>query len=121
MKLCPRENNWTGWIGCCVTGDGVTDRIDSSSTTLDSSVRIVSQSSSLTSTLDDASGTCRSGVAVINDEADSSLTARAMGTSGRVVGADTRVTGGTDGRVLVVDASVTEANGKVTGVDVEVT
>ena len=121
MKLCPRENNWTGWIGCCVTGDGVTDRIDSSSTTLDSSVRIVSQSSSFTSTLDDASGTSRSGVAVINDEADGLLTARAMGTSGRVVGADTRVTGGTDGRVLVVNASVTEANGKLTGVDVEVT
>ena len=44
-----------------------------------------------------------------------------MGTSGRVVGADTRVTWGTNGRVLVVDASVTGANGRVTGVNAEVT
>ena len=54
---------------------------------------------------------------MINGEVEGSLTARVMGTSGRVVEADTRVTGGTDGRVLVLDASVTEANGRVAGVD----
>ena len=65
--------------------------MDSSSTILDSSVRMVCQSSSFTSTLDDGPG--GSGVEVINDEAEGSLMARVMGTSGRVVEADTRVTG----------------------------
>ena len=57
---------------------------------------------------------------MINDEAEGSLMARVMGTSGRVVEADTRATGGTDGRVLVLDASVMKANGRVAGVDAEV-
>ena len=61
--------------------------MDFSSTTLDNSVRMVSQSLSFTSTLD--------GMAVINSEAEGM--ARMMGTSGRLVGADTRVTWGTNG------------------------
>ena len=60
-------------------------------------------------------------MAVISDEAEGSLTARVMGTSGRLVADDTKVTGGTDGRVLVVDASMMEANGRVMGVDGKVT
>ena len=93
----------------------MTDRMDSSSTILDSSVRMVCQSSSFPSTLDDGPG--GSGVAVMNDEADSSLMARVMGTSGRVVEADTRATGGTDGRVVGVDAEVMKASGRVAIVD----
>ena len=65
---------------------------------------------------------------VISDEAEGLLTARVMGTSGRLVAADTKVTGGTDasvteanGRVMVVDASVTEANDRVLVVDASVT
>ena len=58
---------------------------------------------------------------VISDEAEGLLTARVMGTSGRLVAADTKVTGGTDGRVLVVDASVTEANDRVMVVDASMT
>ena len=59
-------------------------------------------------------------MAVIN-KAEGSLTARVMGTSSRVAGADTRVTEGTDGRVPVVDASMMEANGRVIGVNAQVT
>ena len=59
---------------------------------------MVCQSSSFTSTLDD--GPRGSGVAVINDEAEGTLTARVVGTSGRVVEADTRMTGGSAGALM---------------------
>ena len=68
--------------------------MDSSSTTLDNSVKIVSQSQSR-STL-----------------AEGSLTARVMGTSGRATGAGGRVVGD-DGRVVVADGRVVEADARV--------
>ena len=70
--------------------------MDSSSTTLDNSVRIVSQSQSR-STL-----------------AEGSLTARVMGTRGRATGANGRVVGD-DARVVEADDRVVEAKGRMAG------
>ena len=70
--------------------------MDSSSTTLDNSVKIVSQSQSR-STL-----------------AEGSLTARVMGTSGRATRANGRVAGD-DARVVEADGRVVVAKGRMAG------